>query len=312
MANASDICAVANNFDTYIMYVTGFLTAITIFGCVVVIVIIWSTEKLHGNTNVFIASLAASDILISVFFTFNRAATVPHLESSLLKSNIVNCIVLGGCSGAINLSMMHMGIFAIDRYIKITYPFTYIKHVTKRPIVVTLCCIWILGLLNMLVPVVFYRDKQFHIRCILLHQPIEFYWLGAGIYLFNLVIAFICYFSISIVAFKHKKAANNRRINTVETTGEIILKRNLAAALKSVKFFVVVFGVFLLCTFAPIITTGVAFYQHISENVYLGLFFLLSIHSVLNFIIYGSMNNAFYQALKDKTSNIIKRCRNRQ
>ncbi|BFZ05479.1 hypothetical protein BsWGS_08518 [Bradybaena similaris] len=310
MANDSDICTVANNFDTYIIYVTGFLTAITVFGCVLVIFIIWSTEKLHGNTNVFIASLAASDILISVFFTCNRATTVPHLESGILKSKIVNCIVLGGCSGSINLSMMHMGIFAMDRYIKITYPFFYIKHVTKRPIIVTLCCIWIMGLLNILVPVVFYRDEQFHTRCILLHQPIEFYWLGAGIYLCNLAIAFICYFSISIVAFKHKKAANNRRINTIETTGDIIQKSNLAAAMKSVQFFAVVFGVFLLCTFPPIITTGVAFYQLIPENVYLGLFFLLPIHSVLNFIIYGSMNNAFYKALKDKTSNIIMICRN--
>jgi uncharacterized membrane protein len=71
----------------------------------------------------------------------------------------MDCINLGT-----SFALHQMGIISVDRYIYIAHPFYYMKHVTKRLVFRIIACLWCVGIVYGLVPLIAYRDSSYHIN----------------------------------------------------------------------------------------------------------------------------------------------------
>ena len=98
----------------------GLVVVISLFGNSLVCNIIYKTRRMHTVTNLFIANLALSDLLITVFnipFTVARNVMNQWVFGNVL-CQLVNFILM--CS--VYVSTFTMSAIAIDRYIVIVYP----------------------------------------------------------------------------------------------------------------------------------------------------------------------------------------------
>ncbi|CAG5119128.1 unnamed protein product, partial [Candidula unifasciata] len=232
MNNETNPCFIHNNFGTFIVYITVLISSISVSESLLVVCVIWFTERLQRNTDILVASLAINDLILGFAFTSNQILTVPLGVVYPIDTKLLSCIVSGLSSGTTNLSMMHMGMIAIDRYIQIAYPFYYMKAMTKTRTYSILLVLWIVNFIFFIIPPTVYNNDQYHKRCILLHQPIVYYSAGFTTYVTSLVLVFVCYLKIAHVAFRHKKASESRRRDVTITQAEIHLRNNVRTALR--------------------------------------------------------------------------------
>ncbi|CAG5121083.1 unnamed protein product [Candidula unifasciata] len=308
VSNETHACVIHSNFGMYIVFITLIISSLSIIECMVVIFVTWFTVTLHSNTNILVASLAVNDLLLAIAFMGNQVSVVPGFLLPSVKSKLFMSLIYGVSSGSTKLSIMHMMVIAVDRYIQIAHPFYYMKAMTKKKIYVILICLWITCLIFIIIPVtIFYNDKYYR-ECIILHQPLAYSVVGVAMYFISLIMIFFCYFKIAHVAFKHKQSAISRRLGCNLAQSETEQRENMKAALRSVKYLALMFGVFFVATCPPFLLTSLGYRYSFSENVYLGLFSLVPIHSVINFLIYGYMNQEFQTSLVKKWSAIKRYC----
>ncbi|CAG5119935.1 unnamed protein product [Candidula unifasciata] len=263
-----------------------------------VIVIICRTKKLHSSTNIFVASLAVNDLIFSGFFIVMWITTTRIRWSSVTLAKLMSTIMYCLCSGTTNQSIMHMAAIAIDRYIHIAHPFYYMKHAAKHRVYIIVTILWIAGIALTTIPPVIFTPK---LECVNLisHQPAAYYFPGASVYVITVPLVCFCYSKIACLAFRHKLAANARRARTDELLTDIQQRNNRQAALRSVQFVALMFGVFTACTLPQFVSTGMSFLITIPEKIYLGFFLFAPIHSVINFLIFATMNREFSSALME-------------
>ncbi|CAG5123688.1 unnamed protein product, partial [Candidula unifasciata] len=145
-ACADDVNELAINISWII------LSMLVIVQSLLIIFIIWRSPKLHTNTNMLIVSVSAGDIFFAVSCEIN--ATLGLLFSSNIVAELVlmDTFMMGALFSTLMLSMNQMGVIAADRYINIVHPFFYIKHVTKRRVLLNIICYWILALVYGAIP----------------------------------------------------------------------------------------------------------------------------------------------------------------
>ncbi|CAG5135771.1 unnamed protein product [Candidula unifasciata] len=268
-------------------------------------VTIFRTKRLHTNTNIFILSVALLDCFMAVSDFVQGIIYSTSVKFNIHNSNVMDAILFGTAYSAITLSCTHMAIIAVDRYVNITHPFYYILNITKRRVIVLLLTAWMFGLAYCSVSIILYRDGKYHTKCISVHPPFEYFIINALLNLIDYVIICICYFKISCLAFQHKKAANARRLQTENPKNVFKLRNNRAAAMKSVKFFVLLFGTFFVFTFPQILTQGMVFLScRIPENVVFFMGNLYDVHSAMNRVIYFHFNKDFSDGFKKLLSDI--------
>lgn len=307
-SNYTDVCIIHTNFGIYVVVITIIVSFVSICECLAVILVTLSTNNWHVNTNILVASLAVNDLLLAVAFIGNQMLAVPHVVSHSVKSKLLISLIYGTSSGSTNVSVMYMAVIALDRYIQIAYPFYYRKAMSKTRAYLMLLGLWITYLIFFIIPLTVYYDDKYHTRCIILHQPIVYSFAGLAVYAISVIVVFICYFNIAYVAFKRKQSANCRRLPYNVSQAEIELRDNVMAALRSVKFFALMFGIFFICTCPPFVSTVLGFSYSISENIYVGLFSLVPIHTTINFLIYTYMNKEFYTSLVRKLLALKDHC----
>jgi hypothetical protein len=221
---------------------------------------------------------------------------------------VFSIFVFGACYSSVLLTTVHMGLFALDRYFQIVHPFFYRNFATKRRAIVTLTSVWISGIIYTIIPLILYSYDEFIGKCTILNPPLVYYSLGVGVYLVVLIIVFLCYFKIALVAFNHKKAANARRLQTSEAAVGIPLRNNRLVALRSVKFFVLMFGVYFVCSFPPVVSTGISEVYNMPPVGQTMFIFLMPLHSIVNFFIYVTFSNDFSRVLRLKISALRQKC----
>lgn len=284
-----------------IILVTFILTAISVF----VVVVICCTRALHTNTNIMMASLAVSNILLAAACTCIVDQSVSDRKANIPKGDISSSFVLGACFSSVSLTIMHMGAIAVDRYIRIAHPFYYMTSVSKRHVSLILISQWI-GVASLITPMLAFTKHKYHERCIFLYPPYELFSLFVLLYIISFAVVCTSYMKIAMIAFRHKKAANSRRMLT-DGDG-VTFKRNRMAALKSVKFFALMFGVFSMFTLPPLVSTTLSYFYPVQQIVHFSLMFCYDINSVVNSCIYIYMNKEFVLALRRSISYIKLGC----
>lgn len=271
------------------------------------------TKRLHTNTNIFFLSIALFDTFMAICDFSQGIIYSTSLKYNIHATNDSDTVFFAIGFGSITLSCTHMAIVAIDRYVNIAHPFYYILNITKRRIIVVVFMVWLFWIVYCSVPLIFFRDDRYHINCISSHPPVVYFIVNVSLNLTDYFIISICYFKIANLAFKHKKATIARRLQTENMDNTINLRNNRIAAMRSVKFFVSLFGTFFAFTFPQIIATGLALLSYnVPENTIFGICILYDIHSVMNFLLYYNFNKDFADGLKTLLIDMTSCCRRRQ
>lgn len=298
----------------------GFDSATTIFlgtllGCCVifllitVIVTICRTTALHNNTNFLLASINVSDLLNAITLILYSSAYIPSLRKYIDNKYILDLFVLAmSCSGYYS-AVIHLTVIAIDRYLYILKPFYYIKHMNKSQITKILFAVWIFTLVLFITPIVFFRNDKYHRKCIITNPPVEYYFTGVAIGCVCFIVVCVCYFRIACVAFQRKKARNSRR-QQQETANDAVLSRiNRKAAMKSVKFFVAMFGTYFFC-FIPSLIITLLNILSVKKPAYISILSVLGfyVHIIINLFIYLNMSKDFRLGMKHQFSQCLCGC----
>ncbi|KAK3776467.1 hypothetical protein RRG08_023819 [Elysia crispata] len=185
------------------------------------ICVIYSNRVLHTNTNILVASLTFTDVMIGFqCFMMGLNAHVglrSWLRHRPTQERIFHSLITGVNYGLILISRVHLAVLSVDRYFFVRWPFRYSLRVTKRRVVVTAIGIWTIGIIYMILSIVMYLDPQFHVNCIVVNAP--FAYAGGPL----MCVYFICLIIViaSTVGLSKLALDNGRKRGILKAQGAI-------------------------------------------------------------------------------------------
>uniref|UniRef100_H3A4S0 5-hydroxytryptamine receptor 1B n=2 Tax=Latimeria chalumnae TaxID=7897 RepID=H3A4S0_LATCH len=137
--------------------VLALITLATILSNTFVIVTIYRTRKLHTPANFLIASLAVTDLLVSILvmpistiYTVSGEWTLGQIVCDMWLSSDITC-----CTA----SILHLCVIALDRYWAITDAVEYSKKRTPRRAAGMIGIVWIIAI-SISIPPLFWRQAK--------------------------------------------------------------------------------------------------------------------------------------------------------
>lgn len=260
----------------------------------ILIGIIYKNESLHTEKYFFAFSLGITDLLVglmSVFTSilyFSGSAEVTVFSSALLLQ-----------AGFLMLSITHMAVIAVERYVYIAHPFLYELYVTPSKIARFLVIFWIAGLV--------------YLFCVCF---IQLYVVGKIVFLMtrvNTALKYSCfltvYISMTIISFVlyvlilHQVKKHGNSVSCSEQPNALAKwKENV----RCLKFFVTVFGFFFLMT-SPYFIVEIAIGGFITNDYIENIMLLcLILNSGVNFIVLVVVDKHFRRILKASLSRLIR------
>ncbi|XP_059153309.1 adenosine receptor A3-like [Physella acuta] len=266
---------------------------------ILTILVIWRTPQLRTFANVYVTSLALADFLIGLELAFTSFFFLPSTRVDIFYKHIRACLMMNGFNiGMTGVSIIHMAIVAVDRYIYITKPYFYERAITKRVVVFFILLAWIVGLTYSILPQ-FYHNNYGEIPVCHVTEifPIWHLFYGSwSLYFITSTVILIMYLLILRAAVKQRKAIHAFGPTGIPSNSQINngFSRH---AMKTLKFFFTVFGAFFVCLTPCVVVLGVDFYVTVPAMLYRVLSVLAFTNSGMNFIIFTAQNRCFRHAL---------------
>ena len=270
----------------------------TAVGNALVLWVIVRRKQLHITMNVFIASLAASDMLVGLVGIPCVLVTSFLLPPNLYGCLLVNCAILIFTQVSINglLSV------AVERFVAIRWPLYYTQYVTVRVAVIVSALYWLVGCIIGLIPLfgwnlgwndagvcnfVLIIDLRYHV------------YMGFFVFMVGplLIMLAIYVYIFAVVRRANRQIASMQvAVASTETTRRSLLRKELKAAAK----FGIVIGAFAIAWLPLEImnATSIWFSQTCLTCVYLGVW-LSHLNSAINPFIYAYGNSHMRIALKN-------------
>ena len=130
-------------------------STIAIVGNATVIYVVLTRETLRSTANIFISSLAASDLgvgvwtVVSLYFATHYKSNEKILEVfDFLHSIFFTASVLNLC------------LMTVDRYIAIAFPYKYLAVMTRRRVAFQVVFSWLVAILTSLIPLLWIKGEQ--------------------------------------------------------------------------------------------------------------------------------------------------------
>lgn len=308
------------------------------------ILVVRRTPSLHTLSNMYVVSLAATDLVVGLGLIPLSMFYVPSIRNQYFDRNMPLCLlVLGVNLGMAIVSTIHMAFIAIDRYMYITRPYIYETMVSRKIIYSVIAGIWTFGLFYTLLPQAIHKPADEVSSCdITLVMPVGYlFYANVSIYTTSVAIDVAMYSQILLAAYRQRKIIQSKAIvvqripptnvfttnpcqreHTASSHGDVqsvvthvVSKKGEASEteprsnsvslawrkpthrLKSVKFFMTVFGVYFICLTPTVMCMGIDYYWRIPPFLY-NMFNLLGLlNSGMNFIIFCALNVRFRIAL---------------
>ena len=247
-------------------------------------------RRMRTIPNMFVASLAVSDLLIGVFIV--APLSIPTLVTSHWPFNNTTCQFQGYVVGMLAAASIHtLVLMAVNRYYRIVKPTKYRRYFTKKKTLIIILVSWFYSICAPLIYVfsgtriVFLPSKFF---CFFLIEKGAFVAYGVPLYIgIPACVIVYCYFRIFTTVRNHN---SNFHLSGNPISSVYVEEVKVARTL----LIIVVF--FDLC-WIPIL--AIDFVDTISQRyifpseVYVAYTFLATISSALNPLIYGVMNKSF-------------------
>ena len=269
--------------------ITAVVLPIGIVGNVLVILVVKKKRYLHTSTNIFLANLAASDLMANVLGYPATAVRVFPLESKTFGS--VVCKINSYYPAASFCSILTLTVVAVERYNAIVKPLSVGLVFNKRTRTLLIAFIWILSLL-VVTPLVIY-DEYAGYEC---HRSwsktaqIEFWTTGTILCIFlPLLVIIYCYFRIIRTLYF------GCRIVPMNIPIEVDAKEKK----KVIKLSIVVTAVFSFSFLPFAIVRQLQVRQTVPRSVSVSSLILIMLSSLLNPFIYAFQSTNFRKAFKE-------------
>ncbi|KAK3762970.1 hypothetical protein RRG08_061660 [Elysia crispata] len=205
----------------YILLVFGVMLIIENISMIVTIA---RHRELHTNSNILVASLAISDVLIGLLCLLMSLISEPdgfrsHLGMGPSGLRTFDSFGSGANCGLIFISMAHLAALSVDRFLYLLWPLRYFLRVTPRRVVLAAAGIWILGCVYMVLPMGLYANPKYHTSCIIFETPVE-YASGPLACVLALCVTVVCIstFGIAKLALDHGRKREMRQNETFRTS----------------------------------------------------------------------------------------------
>lgn len=277
----------------------------TVAGNTLVCVAIYFDRRLRSPTNWFIASLAVSDLMYGLIGLSFRVANASGLSLELCRF----WIWADMCSAA--ASMANLAVISVDRYLKISKPFSYGERMTTRRSLVAITGVWfyaaVLASLS-IVPMgdegVIHDDFQF---C--KNENKYFYTIANTVaFIIPLTIVVVSYLLIYRTALKQFNKMQNVTMIGKLNREESKKQRRTAKDFKATKTLAVVIGTFTICWFPFFLIFTITLYvpmvllglSHPWNVISISVFVLIlpNLNSACNPVIYAYFNSDYRRAFK--------------
>ncbi|GFR73402.1 G-protein coupled receptor [Elysia marginata] len=198
-----------------------------------------------------------------------------------------------------------------SRYLYIIRPYFYQRVINIRLISVFVGITWVIGLLLAFLPQLVAKPYGDVPVCdVTERQPVWYtFYICLVLYSTLCVINFILYSIILHAAGKQRKAVRaNVPVPHQHGKGQDTSTNINKGTMKSIKFFLTVFGVFLACGTPTVVVIGLDYYADVPDQVYRFMNLITMSNSGMNFIIYAAMNKQFRQAFL--RNSVLGKCQN--
>ena len=302
------------------MAVFTFIIIATIVGNSLICVSVVKFRHLRTNTNFILLSLALTDLSMVIIMMLNAVTTVTG--EWIFGEWCCRAIASIGLTLSF-ISILHLCVLSVDRYIAIQKPFRYQFIVTRRRVITILLLIWLSVVVILNVPL---ADFEFRADTYGCASPSTKGSSRDSPYIFFLVALFvilpfviIC-FSNAVVfktAFSQARQLSRVERSLRESSADIceqhkpqqaektVENHSLKREIKSARTFALVVGIFLLC-YTPFYTAGtyrkIAGPIKVPRNVMIITMWVAFANSFCNPIVYGLRYTPFRKAFKQLCS----------
>ena len=278
---------------TKVILESGLIILISLFlfvGNSLTLLVLLLNRRMRTIPNMFVASLAVSDLLLGVFSTV--PLTIPTLVTSHWPFNDTTCQFQGYLAFALGCASIHtLVLMAVNRYYRIVKPTKYRHYFTKKKTLIMILVTWFYSICAPLIYVLLGNKMVFHPSKFLCFMSIKnSAFLAYGLLLYvgiPICVIIYCYFRI-FTTVRHHNSNFHHPGNPISTVNveEVKVARTILV--------IVVF--FNLC-WIPILT--IDFLDTIFQRwifppeAYIAYTFLGAISSALNRFIHGVLNKSF-------------------
>ena len=216
-----------------VCYIVAVVSALVVVENILLIATVWrgSTSSLSASSYVFLASLGAADALVGIagsIMSVTYLKVYPRDDQTYPSSPFfsVVCIV---AQTLMLISVIHMAVLALDRYFYILRPFVYMRHVTRRVIMAVVAGCWLLGILTMALPSLYYIYHSWEPFCEAIDTNSVFTLSICSAYLIVFMLTCFAYVKIFQVVRRQNRSIAVLQIppDKVEEVPNIRASRNL-------------------------------------------------------------------------------------
>ncbi|XP_051780154.1 trace amine-associated receptor 13c-like [Erpetoichthys calabaricus] len=285
--------------DYVALYIfAGVIIGLTMIGNLFVVISVSHFKQLHTTTNFLIVSLAMADFLIGMFvmpLEFHlKIETCWYFSENVCIFYIIYVYFLN------LLSIIHLVLISVDRYLAICHPFYYNTKMsgTKMWVAIALC--WLLCFFYTLTRVLFTGGVIVTNICA---GFCRFYHTNIW-YLFNLILTFILpsttiiclYGKVFIIARSHARAIKSMNEHSTDSKTRNIPNSSQRKAAMTLGIVVIVFLICWIPVYVfPIAVTSSSVLNYIIVDAFS---WISQINSCMNPFIYALFYPWFQQSLK--------------
>ncbi|XP_046569686.1 octopamine receptor Oamb-like [Haliotis rubra] len=264
-------------------------------GNLLTIMAVVRTPALRTVPNMYVISLAVADFLTGAIIPYYAVSFFPNLQEKL-NSNKYLCL----CRYAlfhlfVAESIACMVVIAFDRFLFIKYPLHYRTITSHRKAGIVIAGTWIASILVGMVPVWEYKWNNDCTSFEVLTRVFRLYGLIPGFFL-CLFLTALFYGYIVKTALAHQREALARRASQLSGSSNPVTTSR--SDWKSVKVFLLVFGVFVACWFPNFTLVFVGYFADVPKTLVFFTVILGFLNSGMNCIIYAWQNHHFNNAFK--------------
>ncbi|KAM9496733.1 trace amine-associated receptor 13c-like [Clarias gariepinus] len=305
--NQSDICehfscperSVSPAVYILLYVCSAAVVLLTVCGNLLVIISVFHFKQLHTPTNMLVLSLGVSDFLIGALVM--PPVLIWTTESCWIFDKCYCIIFFVTVNILTSLSIYHIALIAVDRYLALSNPFLYTNTISTRTMSIVVSSNWCASLVYNTALCYFNGSFTSSVMC-----PGECYlFLNEVWSVVDLVITFIfpcsviiiLYTLVFVIAKKHATAIRELNNHTRPKTQKIS-SHSMKSERKAAKVLGILVSVFLVCLLPYFIYSLLGDLIELQTETFLKVFLVLYLNSTINPVIYALFYPWFRKCIK--------------
>ena len=311
--------------DTINRWYTAFLLIVVLVnltGNGLVSIVIWCSPLLRGQvTNIFIFSLAMTDVMMGIFSVPVKINQSVHNQFFCMPASVCWFHYFTDTMFSI-ASVTHLFVLAVDRFIAVRFTYMYETALSKRKVYFVITCIWLYSLAWTCLNIFDWSDtgrfgvqyEAAHSVCVTTNK-LFFTTIYVVIFLVPILAMLFMYTFVYKTAVRHIRAISACEVREGNCQK---VQRRRKREFKALRAIVVVFGTFSIC-WVPNIGVALSgfwdlpFWTHMylkNHDLFIAIFFITSqilppLNSTLNPFIYAIFNKQFRAGYKVAVARLL-------